>query len=319
LAQACNQADLVHVQHEFIYFGGLAPWRYRWGAFASALTVPYVVTMHTRWQPSASGPAWKRKLQAVRQLAYRWSGWERYLKAGQFKKAARVFVHTPGHGQELLALGLSANQVVVMPIGIPRPSPEAQGARAKQQWGLSGPVVTLVGFLNPTKGHLLALDAWPQVSCPGATLVIAGSAFSPREQGYADLVAARAAVFPQSVKLLGYLSKPQLVDLLAATDLLLLPYSQGTASGMLARAFAQGCLVLASDIDCFREMAAACSCLALFRQGNAADLARQITGMLANPAKARPLREAALSWAREHAWENVTKTLAGIYAEVLKK
>src|SRR5687767_12966522 len=41
-----NDVDLVHVQHEYFVFGGVAPWKSRFRAFIRKVRRPVVMTVH---------------------------------------------------------------------------------------------------------------------------------------------------------------------------------------------------------------------------------------------------------------------------------
>jgi glycosyltransferase involved in cell wall biosynthesis len=318
LAQRGNQADLVHVQHEYIYFGGLGSRTALWPHLAAALRVPYVVTLHTQLHPATGGPPWMRLARAGRETWRAAIGWTRERAAGQFRGASRVLVHTSGHRQALLDAGLPANRVVVMPDGVPASGPKGSAAAARRRWDLPEAVVTLPGFLNPTKGHQLALEAWDRLDAPEAQLVIAGRAFSERDAVYAREVERWAAARPGRVRVLGYLKESELADLLAASRVVLLPYLQVTASAILARALAQGRAVLASDLESFREMNREEPCVDLFRSGDAADLAARLKGLLADPGRREALSRAAGAWAGKHDWAAVAKSMTALYREVLR-
>lgn len=315
LARAGNQADLVHVQHEYLYFGGLGSREDLWRCLTQDLKVPYLVTLHTRVQPGTGGPAWKRLGRRARDAWRSATGWTRRHTAGQFCGAARLLVHTAAHRQALLNAGLSGDLVVVTPFGVPAGGGNADAA--KRRWGLPDAVVTLPGFLNPTKGHRLALEAWDRLAAPEAVLVIAGRAFSDRDAAYAREIEHAAAARPGRVRSLGYLSDADLSDLLAASRVVLLPYHQVTASSVLARALAQGCAVLASDLETFRELDRETSSVALFRAGDAAHLAERLGALLADPGRREVLSRAARAWAERNDWARVADRTAELYRQVL--
>jgi len=316
LARACSDCDLAHVQHEYVYFGGRDPWNNYWPLLAKALPVPYVVTVHTRLEPFSGGPWWKRLLRASRESVYRAAGWSRFVQGGQFKASRRVLVHTRGHFQALLARGLDAGQLRLLPQGAPARPLAGRPEAARKRWSVDGPIVTIFGFLIPSKGHLLALEAWSRLQ-PRATLMIVGRPFSEADQPYARAVGLAAQAGGPSVRLTGYLDPQDLADLLAASDVVLLPYLAGTSSYALSVVLAQGRPVLASNLEYFRETTVEHDCVALFRAGDADDLAAQLRTLLADPGRRQALSRAAQSWAQAHAWERVASQVREIYSEAL--
>jgi glycosyltransferase involved in cell wall biosynthesis len=317
LGEACNGADLAHLQHEYVFFGNRRPWSYRWPELIKSLRVPYVVTAHTWLKPTQGGPRWKRLGRGVRDALVRAAGWSAYLEAGQFRGAERVITHTQAHRAFLVRAGLRPDQVVVLPQGVPAGFPRGQAARARRRWDLKGPVVTLFGFLNPAKGHDLALAAWAQMP-RDAVLVIAGRAFSERDSAFAQGLEARARALGRRVRWTGYLEEPALADLLAATDVVLLPYVATTASYALSLALQAGKPVLASDLEPFREIRAEKDCLEIFQTGSAPDLAIRLQTLLDQPRRREKLAQGARAWARAHTWEAVAAATARLYAAVLR-
>lgn len=315
LGRACNRADLVHIQHEYVFFGRRDPWGYRWPQFIREVRVPYAVTVHTWLKRFTGGPLWKRALRETRSAAYALSGWTRYLESGQFRRAARVIVHTQAHRQALVAGGLPPDRVAVLPQGVPEPRPHGRREEILRRWNLDGKVVVLFGFLNPSKGHLLALSAWEQAQ-PEATLIIAGKAPSKPDESYARQVAAGAARAGRRVRLAGYLPESELADLLAVSDLVLLPYLAGTSSYALSLALAQGCAVLASDLPQFMEIRSEQPCLELFRGGDASDLAGRMLELLQDSGRRLILQRAAREWAQTHSWESIARKTEQVYSEI---
>lgn len=316
LARACADCDLAHVQHEYVYFGGRDPWNNYWPLLAKSLPVPHVVTVHTRLEPFTGGPAWKRLLRGGREAVYRGLGWSRFVQGGQFKTSRRVLVHTRGHFQSLLAKGLNLAQVRLVPQGAPAQPLAARPEAARKRWSVTGPLVTIFGFLIPSKGHLLALEAWRRLQ-PQATLMIVGRPFSDADQPYARAVGSAAQAAGPAVRLTGYLDPQDLADLLAASDVVLLPYLAGTSSYALSLVLAQGRPVLASDLEYFKETAAEHACVSLFRAGDAADLAKQLRALLADPGRRQALSQAAQRWVQAHAWEKIAAQVRAIYTEAL--
>ncbi len=317
LGRACNQADLAHVQHEYIYFGGRDPWSCRWSHFLAGLRVPHLVTAHTLLGEFPGGPWWKRGAKWARRTAYRLSGWTSYLEAGLFAPSRRILVHTASHRQALVARGLPPERVRVVSQGVPAVKP-GKAAAARERWGLSGPVVTLFGFFNPAKGQLLALEAWERAAWP-ATLVVTGKAFSGRDAAYARRVEQAAARMPGRVRLLGFLPEEALNDLLAASTVVLMPYLRSTSSYALSYALAQGSAVLTSDLPAFREIRERTPCLEMFPSGDAAGLGARLRGLLADETRRNDLRRAAREWAAAHSWGEVARDTLAIYREILSE
>ncbi|MCD4812896.1 glycosyltransferase [bacterium] len=317
LGQACVGYDLVHIQHEYVFFGGRDPWNADWKELIRHIKVPYIVTVHTWLRPFSGGGWIKRSVRALRLGVYTLIGWQRYLEAGQFKGAVKVIVHTQAFAQALMKKGIAREKVQVMDQGIPGAPQFASGLRAKARWGLAGQVVTLFGFLIPSKGHLLALEAWQQAP-ENTTLMIVGKPFSKVDTLYAEKVKTQANTFPGTVKMTGYLEPDDLADLLLASDLVILPYTAGTASYSLSVVLAHGCVALTSDIECFQELSRNTAMLETFPNRNAAALATQLKGLLQDSVRRQKLRENAANWVQAHQWEMIASLLIHVYTEVMQ-
>ncbi len=316
LAEACNDCDLVHVQHEYIFFGGRDPWNYYWPHFIKALRKPYIVSIHTWLKPFTGGPLWKRVLRALRDGVYALCGWKHYLELGQFNHAKKILVHTQAHYHALQHRGVNTERLELVPQGVPGHIPEGNAEAARKKWSLSGQVVTILGFLIPSKGHLLALEAWKKAP-PDATLMIIGMPFSQADEVYARAVTQAAQAFPETVRLTGYLEEQDLSDLLAASDVALMPYTGGTSSYALSRVLAQARPVLASDIDYFKEVFSESKCLVLFASGDADDLAARLQILLGNEAQQKRLSQAAAQWSAERSWDKIASRILKVYTEPL--
>ncbi|MBN1595781.1 glycosyltransferase family 4 protein [candidate division FCPU426 bacterium] len=316
LGQAGNDCDLVHIQHEYIFFGGRDPWNYYWPDILREIRVPLVVTSHTWLTAFSGGPIWKRTLRSMRDALYGWLGWNQYLETGQFKQARRLIVHSRAHAQFLQGRGFPPEKLAVVAQGVPVHFPPGDALCARSRWGLKGPVVAIFGFLIPSKGHLLALQAWRTV-LPEATLMIVGKPFSKTDAAYAEIVAKQARFFGRAVRLTGYLETPELADLLAATDLVIMPYTSSTSSYSLSVLLAQRKAVLASDLSCFKEVQTECPCLELFPAGDSLALARKINTLLRDPQQLSALSQAAGVWAGNHSWDKIASRLVKVYTEAM--
>ena len=114
------------------------------------------------------------------------------------RMASAVIVH--GHaGREAAveSFGCPANRVFVIPHGHYREAygPPLPGPDARQRLGLPGDarVFLFFGYLRPYKGLELLLDAWRELSPPGARLLVVGQS---QKADYAAELAKRIAAAP---------------------------------------------------------------------------------------------------------------------------
>lgn len=309
LGRAMNTGDIAHVQHQYFFFGGVAPHRNHARAFYAALRVPLVLTVHEIVSPEAQRSALTRHLVA---LANRQNFLHPAIRA--------CIVHTEQDAQSLQALGIPADRITRIPHGTPPPCalPDAQTAR--QRLECQGRfVVTLFGFLSAKKGHALALEALAAMP-PDTLLLLAGDRHPDDRTDYVARLKATIAQhnLTDRVRITGYLPVDEIPWVMAATDAGIAPYTQTSGSGSLANLLAYGRAVVASDIPPHREIAAASPTpLRLFRAGDAQDLARQLRTLRENVAERMALQQAALAYARSHSYARMAQETVAVYRRLL--
>ncbi len=302
-------ADIAHVQHQYFFFGGVAPHKNHAHAFLDAAQIPLVMTVHeiARAASVVSLPA-----RAVVQLANRANFLNPHIHA--------YIVHTGPDREALLALGVAAEKIHVVAHGIPSAAPMPDPDAAKQALGLAGKrVLSLFGFLAAKKGHLLALEALMHLS-PDVMLLFAGEQHPDDHTEYVPLLreAIREKGLAERVRITGYLPEEQIPGLMAATDVALAPYLQSSGSGSLANLLAYGRAIVASDIIPHREIASEPpACLALFPSGDSAELAAQAQLLLDDGERRAALHQAALAYAARHSYAEMARETANIYHAVV--
>ncbi len=318
VATAANSADLVHVQHEYAFFGGLGPGRNKWRALSSALRKPLVMTAHTWLQPFQGGPWWKKTARVFKQRCLDMMGWTRYLQSGQFQAADALIVHHPGFKAYLQEQGLKQDRIFYYPQGVDLEPPLAGESAIIQQLGLAGKrVLVLYGFLMPSKGHVLAMEAMAGLP-DDVVLVIVGAAGSHRtERAYARQVSKQARTLGARCVLTGYLPAARLHALIEHADLCLFPYTAATSSYALSLAMSHRKACVTSSLDNFLAINREVPCLAVFETGRAQALNRVVMELLVRPDKRSQLQEAAGQWVGRHHWGILAQEHLAIYRRVL--
>jgi glycosyltransferase involved in cell wall biosynthesis len=141
--------DAAQVQHQYFFFGGVAPHKSHVRAFLDAVRVPLVLTVHEIAQAPADASLVQRKMIA-------------HANRANFVHPAirRLIVHTEADRQRLTTFGIPAERIHLLRHGIPPAAPLPEPGEAKRALGLEGKrVVTLFGFLAVKKGHRVALAA----------------------------------------------------------------------------------------------------------------------------------------------------------------
>ncbi|HEV8435612.1 MAG TPA: glycosyltransferase family 4 protein [Thermoanaerobaculia bacterium] len=324
LAAQLNAADvdLVHIQHEFSFWGFPLPSRSKFAEFRQLIRQPVVLTAHTTLPLRAIFPTagewnpwrWLMKKRLVADRAYRQS-----VEVTTFDNDATI-VHTDAAHEEFLSRGLCPERLFVVPMGIPAPVPSATAGEAfRDRYGLQGKrLLTLFGYVTPNKGYALVADILPKLP-PDVVFVIAGGARRPVEEEYVEDVRRylRQRRLEQRVLITGYLSEEEVADAMEAADIALVPHTQATNSYSVTLPLSHGRPVLASDLACFREMAQRGDCVELFRSGDRHDFLRRLTALLENPERRRELSANALRYTERFGWPNVAAMTRDIYRTAL--
>ena len=301
---------VAHVQHQYFFFGGVAPYRNHARAFLSAVRVPLVMTVHEIADPERSSSFVKRWALGITNRA-------NFLHPA----IGRLIVHTYLDRQRLVALGVTAERINVIPVGVPSAEPMPDSGTAKQDLGLTGRrVVTLFGFLSAKKGHRLAIEALKHLP-DDVILLFAGSRHPDDHTDYVERLRAFAeeSGLAERVRITGYLPEAQIPVVMAATDVAVTPFIQSSGSASLAHLFAYGRAIVASDIAPHREIIAnEGECLALFRSEDASELAAAVRNVLDDLPRREKLQAAALRYAERHSYDKVATATVEIYKRIVQ-
>jgi glycosyltransferase involved in cell wall biosynthesis len=276
-AASLRQADLVHIQYsKYLWADPQGNWGAdRLFAFLDSLTNPVVVTLHDvdanlygpgqLWRGLVQQWQKQRRFSKGRSLALR-STWLAFRKSTLadsqtlqrlLQRSASALVCHQAEADRLRHLP-GQRRIQVMPHFIEGRSIDDRPIGERQQGlGLSGPVITLQGYLYPGKGHRILLDAVAQLAAeiPSATLVFAGgpSAGSESLQRSLETQAAELGLSDR-LRITGYLDEATLIQYLQATDIAVCPFEKLSASGSIATWIALGKQPLASDLPQIREL-----------------------------------------------------------------
>jgi len=216
-AVARSRPDVVHIQTEVV--PGLDHVVLR----RISRRVPVVLTIHDAI-PLEGGA------RAVADQARRWRAADALVVHGE---EARHFVQSSAPGVPVL----------VVPVDLPLGGPGLPRPEARKRLGLDGaaPIALLLGQLRPYKGVATLADAWPRVAAamPGARLLVVGEAYESAELS-------RLEAAPGVEVRRGFVPEEDLDTWASAADVLVLPYSVGSHSGVLHRGLSAGTPVLAS-------------------------------------------------------------------------
>ena len=318
-----SDVDVVHIQHEHSFWGGILPKASGYWELRYLIKKPVVLTAHTtyslaqmlRLDTERRPHKWLAKQLLVRNTGYRDS-----VEIAPFATAMAI-VHTRAARQELIARGAQPQYVHVVPAGIPTPAPAPTGGEAfRERFGLQGRrLATLFGYLAPNKGYELTLEVLPSLP-EEVTVVIAGGPRNADMEPYAAQL--RAAIeqagLSKRVVITGFLSDADVAEAMAASDFVLVPHTQATGSYSVTVPLSHGKVILASDLDCFKEIWERVECLELFPAGNAAAYRDKLLALLNDPARQEKLAANALKYASRFAWPRVAAATRKIYETTIQ-
>ena len=239
-----NQLDpeIVHIQHEYGLYNtygdhAVCLFRpvFRWKIEQD---FPVVITYHSVYtrlnkMMSTYMDAMQRLVDGGTVFApYQWA----YLTANLGRMVDNIYVISHGARADL----------------------QVDGKEARRKLGLEGKkVIGLMGWFTPSKGFHYVLNRWDEISeALGAStiLVLAGDArlADPSQLEYKDelLSLVKGSRFKNRIKvMLGSFTPEEYESILAAFDIMVMPYTLASQSGNLAHSFSLGIPVVASAME----------------------------------------------------------------------
>ena len=202
-----------------------------------------------------------------------------------------------------------------LPMTEPRPLPDRNEARRAVGEEGERRIALFLGLIRPYKGVDLLLEAVAQLPADSDwTLIVAGEAWGDlgadierraREKDLANRVRMR----------LGWVPEGEVPALLAAADLVVLPYRAGSQSAVAPMALAAGVPVLSTRVGGLPELVRDGVDGVLVEPGSAEALAEALVG-LDRPALAR-LRDGAEAGRGRLTWDGYAAALEGLIERVV--
>jgi glycosyltransferase involved in cell wall biosynthesis len=302
-----NDVDVVHVQHQYFLFGGVAPWKNRFQEFSTRLRAPTVVTAHEFVEPYGNAA-----MRTAIGLSNRRNFRHRAIR--------KIIVHTQADRDRMAANGIPQESLRVIRLGVPRVDSLFDRDAARESLGVSGRfVITLFGFLSRRKGHSLAIDAMRKLP-ENAYLLLAGGRHPDDTTDYVDGLRQhiRDYFLEDRVRITDYLSAEDVAKVMSATDLVIAPFTESSGSASLAHAFAYGKPILASAIPPHAEMLQESSHpLATFATLDPASLANEVSSLMEDSVALALLSAGSGRYAAEHTYKRMAEQTVEVYREVI--
>ena len=175
-----------------------------------------------------------------------------------------------------------------------------------------------VGFVGrydePRKGMPVLLDGLARLAPdrPELRLLVAGRGDAD------DLLSELPPALAGRVELLGQVSEAEKARMLRSVDVYGAPNLGGESFGIiLLEAMAAGAPILASDLDPFRRVLDDGRAGTLFRTGDPGSLARELAGLLDDPARRQRLANVGREVVAAYDWPVVAKQIVAVYETVV--
>jgi len=271
LGEQLNRGDVAHVQHQYVFFGGVAPHRAKFAHVLSAVRAPLVLTVHEVDEGSRFKSLLVQRLNRQSFL---------------HPQVRHLIVHSEPLAASLRHLGVPAERISVLPMPIPSIRSNDFN-RYKQQLGWENKtVLTLFGFIVARKGYDVALRALRELPEEFVLLIAGGKHFADRT-GYVEALQAdiHRLGLEKRVRITGYLQEEELTQAMSATDIALAPFHAMSASASVAELLGHGKPVIASDLPPLRALAQEVGGITLFTAGDSHELAERIAQVASQQAE----------------------------------
>lgn len=226
--------DVVHIQHEFGLFGKFAGVSVVPLILRFRLTgIPVVATLHTVYRDPPE--AHQMILRSI------------------LLHANRIIVHEDFQKEILIQAAPFADpsHIHVVPHGARELDP-VPDARAQLNLPADRKIILMIGYFRPSKNFELIVDLLPRIlqAYPGAVLVVAGKTRGNEHLQYRRHLLGKIRQSPVNDHIYlirGQLKQQTFDTILSAADVMVLPYTINSQSGILAHAFAFGRPIVASS------------------------------------------------------------------------
>jgi glycosyltransferase involved in cell wall biosynthesis len=292
--------DVVHIQHEYGLYGQQK------GVEAVELMlryqmagVPVVTTLHTVNEDS--GHQEKIILKYIVEIS------------------SAVIVHEQYQKDYLASLFGSPEKIYVIEHGIREQGPVPN---AKKKLGLTGKkVILLIGYFRPTKNFDKIVDIFPAIheKSDNSVLVVAGKVRNPVYDNYArDLYQKlNSSNFSDCIEIYrGQFPQYTFDTILSAADAVVLPYSSGGQSGILAQCMAMHKPVVTSNLEAFKNIIERSGCGIICKDDN--DYIENIAQLLNSHKLQKDFRNNIKNYIQNNAgWRVIAKNHIDIYHSVI--
>lgn len=317
-----QDVDVVHIQHEHSFWGGILPGKSSYWKLRYLIKKPVVLTAHTTYTAAEmlKLPTERRPLKRLGKQLLMWNrAWVDSIQIAPFATAVTI-VHTHAARQSLIARGAKPGYIHTIPAGVPAPLKAATGGKSfRARFQLERKrLITLFGYISPNKGYELTLSLLASLP-DDVMLIIAGGPRNESMLPYFHQLQAEVKERGLHDRALftDYLSEEDVAEVFAASELAVVPHTVATGSYSVTLPIAYGSAILASDLDCFREINMRMECIELFHSGIMEDYGSKLINLLNNEERKRYLSERAKEYAKRFSWNWTARNTVSVYKSAI--
>lgn len=298
-----KEIDLVNIQHEYGIFGGLDGEYIV--SFVKSLKKPVVTTFHSVSNPT---PNRKKILQ----------------KLGKYSDHLVVML---GYAKTKLVkeYNIPAEKITIIPHGVPDFT-FCKTKESKQKLGLDKRVVmTSINLISEWKGLEYAVASLPKIikKIPNFIYLIVGEThpnFIKRQGGYdyyrenLTKLASKLKVNNHIKFINRYISLPELIDYVSASDFYITPYlyKEQTSSGSLSYALGAGKVCISTPYIYAKQILSKNRGIIVPFEDSQA-IAKAVTDAYFNPQKRSEIEKNAYKLGKTMTWDNIGKKYLRLY------
>jgi glycosyltransferase involved in cell wall biosynthesis len=228
------------------------------------------------------------------------------------RQVDRVVVHSAGAVAELVALGVLRTRVVLIRHPVFEPTSAETAPTTPERSTL-----LFFGLLRPYKGldTLLTALALAAERVPEVRLVVAGDPIEPVDS--LRRLADRLGVAQRIDWRLGFLPEAEVAELMRSATVVVLPYREISASGVLATALGHHRPVVVSDVGSMGELVREFGAGAVVAPGEPGELASACAALLEDAGALERAARGARAAASALTWDEAARAHERLYADVL--
>jgi len=338
VCEEAKQHDVLHIHHDYSFFAN-GPYTLKNSNrnFCSLLSqldkanVPTVVTFHVNahgmdyWTQGRRRHA-RRVMSSnfQRRSSLYIKGWRIPQRMRTSPDRFRAVTFSPRPQASHILAGLDPSVMRMIPLAAPKPTSHFAGMdtqTAKEKLGLPRHSILLsqFGFVSAYKGFEWALRGIEMLPENYHFAVVGGRHRDvPSEPTLNRILEIWTGRNPDRLRVTGFVNDEERDLYLAATDIFLAPYTWNelTASGAVTWALTSGKPVIASTIDCFREINSVYDCMLTVPPGMIHELAWQIQRVMSSTKLRQQLVTNAARFAHDHSWEVIASKYAKEFSEL---